>query len=47
MQRVSHRAEFQRAGKIVSTAGRDDQYRKLESHQRWEVTVNGAVPAEE
>src|ERR1700674_498108 len=46
-QGVSRRAQVQRAGKIVSTTCGDDQYRKLEPHQRWKVTVNGAIPTKD
>src|ERR1039458_10041063 len=44
-QGVAHRAQVQRAGKIISTACRDDQHGKLETHQRWKMTMNTSVPA--
>jgi hypothetical protein len=42
-ERISHRVETQGAGKIISTACRDDQHWKLQTDQRGQVPVNGAV----
>jgi hypothetical protein len=39
-------AQFQRTRKIIATARRDDQYWKLKSHQRREMTMDSSVSAE-
>jgi hypothetical protein len=35
---------LQRAGKIISTAGWNNQHRKFELHQRGQMPMNGAIP---
>jgi hypothetical protein len=46
-QRIAHAAQTQSAGKIIAAAGRNNQHRQAELHQRGKVTMDGSVAAEQ
>ena len=46
-QRVSHGAQIQRPGKIVSTACGNHEHGKLQPNQRRQMAMNGAVSAKD